>query len=84
MRAELKILVDRKVLDVLPDEGFPTVQVTLTAIPWCIPHDRQAVEREHGLSPDECWQVVWASEGYEYELCRISTGGPDHEWWRIT
>ena len=79
MKAEIRIL------DVLSPEGFPTVQVKLVPIPWCTAHDRQAVIQEFGLPPDECWQVVWANElGVEYDLCRISVGGPDHEWWKIT
>ena len=55
------------------------------AIPWCTTHDRQAIVEndEASFVVEECWQVVWTDElGGDYELCRISTGGPDHDWWK--
>ena len=40
------------------------------AIPWCTFHKRSVVFPESGLCAD-------GPVG-----CMISTGGPDHKWWR--
>ena len=74
MRAELKILADRAFIDVLPPEGFPTVQVKLEAIPWCTTHDMKG--NEVGFCP--------LNGILNADPCVVSLGGPDHEWWRIT
>ncbi len=74
MRAELRVLAEGRVLDVLPPEGFPTVQVKLELIPWCTTHGLSVADP--GDETCELWEDGWD--------CAISTGGPDHEWWRIT
>ena len=43
--------------------------VDQVAIPWCTTHDR----------PDELDEY-----GDDGGLCEVSTGGPDHKWWRDT
>lgn len=77
MRAELKILADSAFIDVLPPEGFPTVQVKLDAIPWCTAHNSK------GVLPGLVCDLAQFAE-HPVTPCVISTGGPDHEWWRIT
>ncbi len=49
-----------------------------TAIPWCTRHDSKAYVREDDLA-SSCQQA----DGYGWiDQCVISTGGPDHKWWR--
>ncbi len=44
------------------------------AIPWCTTHDHQSNESLHA-----CLAGI-IKEG----ACHISTGGPDHKWWKDT
>ncbi len=47
--------------------------LTRTAIPWCTFHDYQAMSDVIGCPADY--------RGLD-ESCDISTGGPDHKWWK--
>ena len=44
-------------------------------IPWCTTHDASKVEADW-LDP-----TCGAGDGL---ACEISTGGPDHKWWKDT
>ena len=46
------------------------------AIPWCTTHDSIAERTRGGHWLDEC--------GDDPFYCKISTGGPDHKWWKDT
>ena len=46
----------------------------LTAIPWCTTHDRMMDSED----PERyCFEA-----GSVDDPCVISTGGPDHKWWK--
>ena len=52
---------------------FPREDVTQQAIPWCTTHDLPSCP----LPARFCY------EAYRDPFsCSISTGGPDHKWWR--
>ena len=44
------------------------------AIPWCTTHSDVA-----SLDAEKCWAYV-----VEPGACVISSGGPDHKWWKDT
>ena len=45
-----------------------------TAIPWCTTHDQKADDVVCVIGSGDC--------GYVRLPCVISTGGPDHKWWK--
>ena len=45
------------------------------AIPWCTTHDAEQADYD-----DICWKGVWRPNAGG--VCVISTGGPDHKWWK--
>ena len=50
------------------------------AIPWCTTHNRDAYVTTGG-----CGDVRYSDECYEDTTrCVVSTGGPDHKWWKTT
>ena len=57
-------------------------------IPWCTTHDRDAhmttwSVKEQQQTPGGCGEVRLSDECYEdITRCIVSTGGPDHKWWR--
>ena len=59
------------------------------AIPWCTTHDEKLPNGPE-LEKDEprCWfdyfYGVKDSDGNRIDplMCVISTGGPDHKWWK--
>ncbi len=51
----------------VPTDPVMQSQWQQEAIPWCITHDQ----------PDELDEY-----GDHGGLCEVSTGGPDHKWWK--
>ena len=60
----------------VPSDPMMTTQWKRTAIPWCTIHDNIAGTTENGCKGFTKWDV---KSGYD---CMISTGGPDHKWWK--
>ena len=59
-------------------------EVTREAIPWCTTHDSKRL----GHNPELCEFAAWYSNQDKHQIggqnCVISTGGPDHKWWKTT
>lgn len=60
----------------VPSDPMMQRQWSQQAIPWCTTHDLKAFTD----GSDACW----LEEGLENNprRCEISTGGPDHKWWK--
>ena len=61
------MLTERRWVRDVPVDSIMQRQWVQVAIPWCITHDR----------PDELDEY-----GDDGGLCEVSTGGPDHKWWK--
>ncbi len=53
--------------------GLGDDRIDQTAIPWCTVHDASKIEAD--------WRPATCGAG-DGQACLISTGGPDHKWWR--
>ncbi len=49
------------------------------AIPWCTTHYGIVV---NSTPERQCWRAFWLGGEFNEEPCNISSGGPDHKWWR--
>ena len=55
-----------------------TGPITQQAILWCTTHDSKLIARGD-MCQDKSWSTL---AGLDSGVCVISTGGPEHKWWR--
>jgi len=72
MTSEIRLVV----MVPIPHELIIDDYLTQTAIPWCTTHDSS-------MTTDGQRCLVQTIFDYA-EGCVISTGGPDHKWWKDT